>query len=116
MRPHIRQAVTITGLALPTFQRAVENMEKIHLAFSNAFPPDVVEPWQPAYFRDFFAIDAHSRYFTKTYLVPDQDRFPFDQPTDPEGILTSMEDGELIHTADNHVDYLGPIMIAGKKK
>jgi hypothetical protein len=52
----------------------------------------------------------------KTYLVPDQDRFPFDQLTDPEGILTSMEDGELIHTADNHVDYLGPIMIAGKKK
>jgi hypothetical protein len=91
-------------------------MEKIHLAFSNAFPPDVVEPWQPAYFRDFFVIDAHSQYFMKTYLVPDQDRFLFDQPTDPEGILTSMEDGELIHTADNHVDYLGPTMIAGKKK
>lgn len=76
----------------------------------------MLEQWEPAYFRGYYAIDAHSRYFTKSYLVPNEERYPFDQPTDPEGILASMQDNEFIHTANNHVDYLGPITMGGQKK
>ncbi|KAF9470181.1 hypothetical protein BDN70DRAFT_902321 [Pholiota conissans] len=115
-RPHLRQAVTITGLQTPVFTAAIEAIEKIQLAFVNAFPADMVDQWQPSFFKDVYALDTHSRYFTKTHLVPNQEKCPFDHATDPEGILASMQDETLIHIADNHVDYLGPISIAGEKR
>ncbi len=116
MRPHMRQAVTISGLGQTAFDRALENMEKIQIAFMASIGQREVEPFQPASYHGHFAIDAHNKYFTKKRLVPNEGTHPFHPSTDPDGVLASLENYEFVHIADNHVDYLGPVTLGGTTK
>lgn len=112
----MRQAITITGLGIPSFDKALETIEKIQMAFLIGMGEDQVVPLQPASFQGYFAIDAHNRYFSKKHFIPGQEKHPFDRLTDPYDVLSSLQYGGFIHVADNHVDYLGPTNIGGITK
>ncbi|KAF8161993.1 hypothetical protein BJ912DRAFT_924476 [Pholiota molesta] len=94
-RPHLRQAVTITGLGNTVFEHYLHNMEKAYVAFTNHFPPDRLEQWEPTQHGEHIALDSHTR----------TESLPFHQTVDPEGVLESMRGDSLVHAADNEVDY-----------
>lgn len=116
MRPHMRQAITITGLGIPSFDKALENIERIQIAFLTSMGGDEVEPLQPGSFQGHLAIDAHNRYYTKKRFAPGQELHAFHPMTDPYGVLASLQNFEFVHIEDNHVDYLGPKNIGGITK
>lgn len=116
MRAHIRQAITITGLGIPSFENALDNIEKIQVAFITSIGGDEVEPLQPGNFQGHLAIDAHNRYFTKRWFALGQESHAFDPMTDPYGVLASLQNSEYVHIEDNHVDYLGPKNLGGTTK
>lgn len=105
MRPHMRQAVTITGLGNTVFDHCLHNMEKAYLAFANHFPANRLDQWEPTRLGNYIALDAHTRYFSQKHFVPSTESLPFHHTVDPEGVLESMRGDDLVHAADNDVDY-----------
>ncbi|KAF9470570.1 hypothetical protein BDN70DRAFT_902002 [Pholiota conissans] len=105
IRPHLRQAITITGLGSDLFDNYVQNMEHIYLTFSNHFPDGKLDKWEPAMYQGVMAFDAHARYFTQKHFVPSSESIPFHSTVDPDGNLESMRGEDMVHAADNEVDY-----------
>jgi len=69
MRPHIRQAITITGLGLDYFNSIIHKIEEAYVLFSNMFPPNTMLHWQPGNYQEVMALDIHARYFTHKGIV-----------------------------------------------
>jgi len=106
-RPHIRQAVTITGLGGERFSEAINTVENLVVLFMNRFPADTMDPWQRSAYKDYPALDATTRYFTNTRIAGSTEQVPFDALTDPEGVLADMVNEDFVHTVNNDVQYYG---------
>ena len=104
-RPHIRQAVTLTGLGSDRFSEAVKAIERVVIQFMNKLPPDSLESWQPSKSQNADAFDAGSRYFINARVAGAAERGPFDALADPNGVLAAMVDEDFIHIIDNDVQY-----------
>ncbi|KAF9549486.1 hypothetical protein CPC08DRAFT_769067 [Agrocybe pediades] len=105
-RPHIRQAVTITGLGLPAFDEFIEKIENVYMAFYDVFPNNTMEGWHPGQADGFPAITAQTRYFERVHAhgtaVPS---VGFTNYEDPNGVLAAMEADGFVHGEDNSVEY-----------
>jgi len=106
-RPHLRQAVTLTGLGSARFSECINTVEKLVVLFMNKFPADSMEPWEPSKFGIHEAMDANARYFMHARVAGTAERVPFDVLTDPEGALAAMVSDDFVHTIDNDVQYYG---------
>jgi len=106
-RPHIRQAVMITGMGGNRFSESIKSIENLVVLFMNRFPTDSMDPWQPSAYKDHLAIDATARYFTNACVAGSSEQVPFDALADPEGVLANMVNEEFVHTVNNDVLYYG---------
>ncbi|KAF9563137.1 hypothetical protein CPC08DRAFT_633200, partial [Agrocybe pediades] len=104
-RPYIRQGVTVTGLGTEYFVKCIQGMENIYLAFANTMSEGSMDEWNPSSYKDYQAIESHSRYFSKAAPNSISASVAFTSLEDPSGVLQSMESDEFIHTADNVVEY-----------
>ena len=77
MRPHIRQAITITGLGLDFFNQVIQKIEQVYVMFSNTFPPNSMMYWQPGQYQDQAALDVHARYFTHKNIIKGENMSSF---------------------------------------
>ncbi|KIM41070.1 hypothetical protein M413DRAFT_72538, partial [Hebeloma cylindrosporum] len=106
-RPHIRQAVTISGLGLEYFNDIIQKIEQVYIMFSDVLPAKSMIPWQPAIFWNLLALDVHARYFTHKSLIKGQNTKAFEPFVDPNNVLLQMQEDEYIHHDDNIVEYFG---------
>ncbi|KAH6903741.1 hypothetical protein BKA70DRAFT_1227666 [Coprinopsis sp. MPI-PUGE-AT-0042] len=97
-RTHLRQAITISGIGSPTFEKAIANLELAYLEFSNHFEEGHLAPWTPSSHGTFSAIDAYAKYFSH--------KEEFDPKVDPKGVLSALVDNDFFHGPDNVVDYM----------
>ncbi|KAJ3544813.1 hypothetical protein NMY22_g2649 [Coprinellus aureogranulatus] len=56
------------------------------------------------------AIDIQARYFTDKSVSPDEPNIPFKDSVDPYRVLSKVQPFELIHGADNYVEYCRKIV------
>ncbi|KAH6888304.1 hypothetical protein BKA70DRAFT_1442951 [Coprinopsis sp. MPI-PUGE-AT-0042] len=105
-RAHLRQAVTISGLGSPLFDKAMDAMEKAYMEFYNRTQDRSMTPWTPSSYGHFTAIDAYAKYFSHRGAYPDDAKEEFDDKVDPEGVLQALVDNEYFHGPDNAVDYM----------
>jgi len=102
----LRQAVQLTGLGNSTFAKAMNNIVEIHKFMATHIGANVLLPWQSATYEGCDAIDANARYFSLRKNVPTERGQPFVSGVDPNGILASVRNQNIIHGYDNKVDYL----------
>lgn len=127
MRPHIRQAITLSGLGLDYFDNIIQKIEQVYIMFSNMLPAKSMIHWQPARFQNMMALDLHARYFTHKSLVKGQrpntqnttiqqiytknftgeNTKAFEPFVDPNNVLLEMQEDQYIHHDDNIVEYFG---------
>lgn len=108
MRPHLRQAIALTGLSSESFCPNYTKIEELYVKFMGALPAKSMLPWEPAYEGRLSVINMHNCIFTKRLLVPNRAREPFHHQVDPHGHLDAMQDDMcFIHTSDNRVDFYG---------
>jgi len=127
MRPHIRQAITLTGLGLDYFDNIIQKIEQVYIMFSNVLPAKSMIHWQPATYEDMIALDIHARYFTHKSLIKGkhsstqiitalqiytsiftgENTKAFEPFVDPNNVLLEMQEDQYIHHDDNIVEYFG---------
>lgn len=61
--------------------------------------------WEPATHGQSMAIDIANRYFTPRHDHSNEERLDFDPSVDPNGILQRLMGEDLIHLAENRVEY-----------
>ncbi|KAF9471244.1 hypothetical protein BDN70DRAFT_901494 [Pholiota conissans] len=105
LRPHLCQAITVTRLGSGQFDNYIQNMEHIYLAFMNHFPDGKLDKWEPTRYQGVMALDAHAHYFTQKHFVPSSESIPFHSTVDPDGVLENIRGEDMVHAADNDVDY-----------
>lgn len=108
---YLRQGVTLTGLASPTFTRALEAIKSIHGRFDRQFEEGALEAW-PEYTPgdpEMDQIGLWNRYLTPSREAKGMQSVAFLPGVDPNGKLRAMaqEDGmsSYVHTEDNQVHY-----------
>ncbi|KAF9540521.1 hypothetical protein CPC08DRAFT_650867, partial [Agrocybe pediades] len=109
-RPYIRQGITVTGLGTEYFSKCVQGMEQVYLAFVNTMSEGSMDEWNPSSYKDYLAIESHSRYFSKVPSTTVTAAVAFTSLEDPSGVLQSMEGDGFMHTADNVVEYRSRIV------
>ncbi|KAF9553069.1 hypothetical protein CPC08DRAFT_767817 [Agrocybe pediades] len=110
-RPHIRQAVTITGIDSADFDSCISKIESIYMSFYNVLPSGSMEGWYPGWFNKFATISAQTRYFDRSSPgAPPIVSVGFTNAEDPYGVLADMEGDDFVHGEDNVVDYRGRFM------
>jgi len=76
------------------------------------FPDDSLALWEPEEVRGYEGISTLTRLFTSKNQAPNADSVPFDPLVDSNNNLyrlLRLGSGKFIHTADNKVEYLGPV-------
>ncbi|EAU86889.2 hypothetical protein CC1G_10780 [Coprinopsis cinerea okayama7 len=104
-RPHMRQAVTLSGLGSKEFQVAVANVEKVYLHFYNRLPEGTLLPMDLGHESGDATLDLACRYFTHKNATFGQTQEVISSLVDPEGVLASLCDADFLYTANNIVDY-----------
>ena len=102
---HLRQSVQLVGLGTETFQRAIDSIVFIHTMFSRLFKEGVLETWQPSAFGPALAIDTSNRYFSSGHQNAQALSIPFHEYVDPDGYLSGLAGGDLVHCDENQVRY-----------
>ena len=100
----MRQAVTLTGFGTHKFKAALESIMFIHSMFAKEIGTTKMDNWSPKYYHGQQTVQSWNRYFTgwkDADLIP----HPFNELVDPNGILGSLDGGNLVHTVDNEVKY-----------
>ncbi|KAF8205239.1 hypothetical protein K438DRAFT_1964324 [Mycena galopus ATCC 62051] len=90
---HMKQHATIVGYHSGDFDRAVQNIQDLSFEMTRFFDDGVILPWSPV---EHSAAD-----------ISDAVKIPFDNRTDPHGVLSDMNTPTLAHCLDNDVAYLG---------
>jgi hypothetical protein len=101
----MRQSVSITGFSTEAFGQAIESITLIHAIFSRVFKDGILEHWQPSTFAEHPVIDTSNRYFASRHQNPSAKSLAFHHLVDPNGILTNIAVGDLIHTEENDVKH-----------
>jgi hypothetical protein len=101
----MRQAVTLSGLDMYTFNKALEGISAMRSIFLKYLRLDEQMIWVPRKFLDFAAVDVWNHLFSSSRQVSVDEFIPFDQHVDPFGVLSSVNPYQYLHTADNSVSY-----------
>lgn len=101
----MRQYVQVTGLGLPEFDQAIEKVQQIQEAYQTFNPAYSVNDIQFTQYEGNQTLEAHARYFTDRYLLPNEKNIPFSRLVDPEDVLTKLQPDAFIHGPDNEVEY-----------
>ena len=80
-------------------------LQYIFHKFSRQVPEGAIEPLKFGQFGQYDAVEFSTRYFTSRHDDPHGDALPFDQHTDPKGILAKMSSPKYFHGEDNKVLY-----------
>jgi hypothetical protein len=64
-----------------------------------------MEPFTLGQFHNFDTVEFATRYFTSRWDDPNGAEMPFDQSTDPNGVLARMANNKYFHGEDNKVIY-----------
>ncbi|KAF9472503.1 hypothetical protein BDN70DRAFT_818551 [Pholiota conissans] len=105
LQPHLGQAIMVTRLESGQFDNYIQNIEHIYLAFMNHFPDRKLNKWKPTRYQGIMALDTHAHYFTQKHFVPSSKSIPFHSTVDPDGVLENIRGEDMVHAADNDVDY-----------
>jgi hypothetical protein len=96
--------VSITGGGLPKFNTAVDGVSAIRSMFADHFSKNLLEESAPTY-DSYPVIDASNRYFSSRKDVPLDGVVEIPKLIDPQGILASLENNNLVYALDNVVEY-----------
>ncbi|TFK73100.1 hypothetical protein BDN72DRAFT_762188, partial [Pluteus cervinus] len=105
--PFLRQQVTLSGLGLPQFEKALDLSGDAYNKFRRYFPEKQLLPWfcPPCASSSGRTISFSNRYFTRRNEAPTLKAIPFSIPVDPKRILTNLVNGTIFHAEDNEVNY-----------
>ncbi|KAH6888884.1 hypothetical protein BKA70DRAFT_1442720 [Coprinopsis sp. MPI-PUGE-AT-0042] len=102
---NLRQFVKITGFGSPILEEAQKKIDAIVERFEGHLGHGLVGSIEPKLWEGDVAVDCHARYFTSRHSAPQQKHLPFETLVDPRNILDDLRGNELIHSADNRVEY-----------
>ena len=102
---YLRQSVTITGLNVPNFTKAIENLVAIQNMFARHVKNEDLDLWQPTTYNEHPSIELSNRYFTYRIDDPHSPSIPLGPDVDPTGRLAALAGGNLFHSEDNVVLY-----------
>jgi hypothetical protein len=97
--------VQLTGFDCKEFQTCINKLQHLHQIFARQVPEGDMEPLTLGQFRHFNTVELTTRYFTSRQDDPNGAEIPFDQTTDPNGILSCMSNSKYFHGEDNRVLY-----------
>ncbi|KIM72038.1 hypothetical protein PILCRDRAFT_82231 [Piloderma croceum F 1598] len=105
-QPFIRQSVQLTGFDSKEFQTCINKLQQLHQTFLRQVPEGNMEPLTLGQFRQFDTVEFATRYFTSRRDDPNGTEMPFDQSTDPNGVLARLANNKkYFHGEDNKVLY-----------
>jgi len=77
----------------------------LHQIFARQVPEGDMEPLAFSQFRGSDTVEFSTRYFTSRHDDPISNSIPFNQHTDPHGVLSRMSNSRYFHGEDNQVLY-----------
>lgn len=103
----LRQGVTLVGLGLPTFERALDAVGEVYGFFDRAFEDGTLEPEGTITLSNpNNSLNVSNRYLTPKKDAPNIEGIPLEEDVDPRGYLaTTIRGGPFIYTEDNQVKY-----------
>lgn len=104
-QPYIRQKVELTGFNSDHFKASISTIQHLFQIFSRQVPEGAIEPLKFGQFGQYSVVEFLTRYFTSRRDDPHGEALPFDQTTDPKGILANMSNSKYFHGDDNKVLY-----------
>ena len=104
-QPYIRQKVELTGFNSDHFNASISTIQHLFQIFSRQVPEGAIEPLKFGQFGQYSVVEFSTRYFTSRCDDPHGEALPFDQTTDPKGILANMSNSKYFHGDDNKVLY-----------
>lgn len=104
-QPYLRQVVQLTGFNSDNFKATIDAMQYLFQIFACQVPEGTIEPLKFGKFAQYSVVEFSTRYFTSHHDDPQGDALPFDQTTDPKGILANLSDPKYFHGEDNKVLY-----------
>jgi hypothetical protein len=108
----LRQAVSISGLGSPEFDKIIPMVDSVYYMFLPHFTEGTLETFQLSQFQGHDVLCTHSRIFTSRSLAPNALSTPFSEMVDPDNNLTKLArlaSSKFVHTWDNEVEYIGPL-------
>ncbi|KAJ7587639.1 hypothetical protein C8J56DRAFT_1050881 [Mycena floridula] len=101
------QSIAITGLDSKQFENTIMCISEICEHFDRSFPDNAMARWMPNKLdnSNYDLVQVSNRYFTKKQDANPEDKIPISTEIDPHNYLTRAAGQELVHTADNIVDY-----------
>ena len=112
----MRQSVMLTGLSSPMFDGAVASVYQIQDMFRRTVVNGTMEEWTPSLFQEHVSIDVGNRYFTPRKYALQDEQIAFSANTDPDNILLEAMGDQLVHVAENHVEYYEACKENGRTK
>ena len=104
-QPYIQQKVELTGFNSDNFNASISTIQHLFQIFPHQVPEGAIEPLKFGQFGQYSVVEFLTRYFTSRRDDPHGEALPFDQTTDPKGILANMSNSKYFHGDDNKVLY-----------
>ncbi|KDR75365.1 hypothetical protein GALMADRAFT_69704, partial [Galerina marginata CBS 339.88] len=102
---YLRQHLEVSGLGLPAFDTAVENMAHFHGIFERQFPEGQLEHWSPKRNMGVASIESSNRIFTPYFDAEHCVVLPFPSNWDTSGNLSQFATDKFRFCDDNLVRY-----------
>jgi len=97
--------VELTGFNSDHFNASISTIQHLFQIFSRQVPEGAIEPLKFGQFGQYSVVEFSTHYFTSRRDDPHGEALPFDQTTDPKGILANMSNSKYFHGDDNKVLY-----------
>jgi len=97
--------VELTGFNSDHFKASISTIQHLFQIFSRQVPEGAIEPLKFGQFGQYSVVEFLTHYFTSCRDDPHGEALPFDQTTDPKGILANMSNSKYFHGDDNKVLY-----------
>ncbi|KAK7038913.1 hypothetical protein VNI00_006156 [Paramarasmius palmivorus] len=102
----LRQGVTLTGLGIPEFDKAVSGIKIGDLLLKRNLPPQGTETLHCiGEFRGVQTVTISNRYFTPQQHAKGEPAVEIPTEIDPHGTLRRVSRLEYVHTQENTVEY-----------
>jgi hypothetical protein len=97
--------VQLTWFNSDKYKASIGAMQYMFQIFSRQVPEGALESLNFGQFGQYGVMEFSTRYFTSRRDDPHGEALPFDQSTDPKGILAKMSSPKYFHGEDNKVLY-----------
>jgi hypothetical protein len=112
----LKQFVGVTGLGTDGFEDAIKGLRRWISALEAKVKPDTVQEWNAGTYSDWSSLPFTNCIFTKLDHAVGERDLPFNTFWDPNGTLAKAKNSQLVHTADNVVQYLTWVTDANGKR